>query len=192
MMFSEEPERFWQKYFDCLFKFYKSHDPKDLEPLKDMWLIDDDGKTVHFKTDDPPEEMLAGIEEMMLSRDEFLEKHREEFKRKYSQEIKELTEQYMKNQPKTYKVTIMENKAIRIIEVPDISLQDVLEYWTLVEKFYETREMKYALEIRRKYIVDVNGEIHFPEENPLFILINYDKLKSEIEKLSKEGEKDGT
>ncbi len=183
MMFSEEPEKFWQKYFDCLSKFHKSHDPKDLEPLKYMWLTEN-GQTIRFKTDGSPEEILAEIERIMLSGNPILDKRREQYKENHGQHIKEMMKLYMKNEPETYKVAIMENKAIRVIEVPDAELEDVIEYWKLLEKFYETRDMKCIKEIMREYFVDTNGDLHFPEDNPYFILINYDKLKSEIDKVS--------
>ncbi len=183
MMFSEAERRFWQKMFDGIVKFYKTRDPKVLESLKESLVFIENGHIVDYEMD-TPEEAIAHIERMMKMSDPFLEEDREKFKKKYGQEIKEQMKEYMKNNPDTYHVTIMENKAIRVIEIPEGELRDILEYWALVETFYETKDLKYLDKILDKYFIDTNGETHFPEENPLFILINFDKLKSEIDKFS--------
>ncbi len=182
----EEEEKIAKTFFDCVIKFYKSRDPKDLEPLKQIVLTHGGHIGIgNFEIDiSSPEEMIRRTELLMRDNIPFIVEQRMIFRKQFGKQLKEKVKEYMKTNPITYHVPIMENKAIRVIEIPDTELENVLEYWALMEMFYETKDLEFLVRITHKYFVDTNGDLHFPEENPFFILINYDKLKSEIEKFS--------
>ncbi len=182
MGLSEEEKAIAKILIDSFVGFYKTRDPKYLEPLKDI-IFFGNGEPFHF-TPGSTEEIIANIEGAMLVTDMRLKMDREEYKKKYGERIKEITKENIKPDTKIYPVVIMEDKAIKVIQIPDWELKQFFKYLALMEAFYYTRDIEYLEKIVENVIVDVNGEIHFPEENPYFILINYDKLKEAMEKFN--------